>query len=567
MISKKYQINILNYLDIYLIVTLIFIICIILQIYNLDADPSLLKRWGDIADEGYWVHNARMKIIFGEFLSDNLNISYLGAPLYNLLVYISFNIGEVSLIYARSISIIFLLLTILLMFLTLNYYFTSKISIFLTSLFGMTHQLIIYGKFASPLILESFFLFMIFYLYKIKFLSKYNYFLIGLIFFLAITSKITSILFLPVVFFFFLYTYLSKQSSFMDVVIILIGFTIPFLLFFIFFVIPNLEYYEQMFEVSADAGKIHINSTLMKNILLSPLDMSFLKFPGTILIGIAVLFYFINKIMYFLGNKTISHLKKITDLEVFCLFWIIFICIALSLNDQIGLDRRMFQLLIPFFILFSFFVVDNNNQINFFEYKFLNILFCFISIVLISYYFSSMYVINIQQYFVSTQYIEKYNTFRHIPYFLILGIICTLLFYRHTNFLKRFLILLFVCSNLVLNIFNVSHASFTVKETSQFLKNNLVDNSYILGKHAHWYSVETKLKPIFININHQNGIYLKNKNVKYLIVDKNEEINLKMLDQLKIKKNNLNKINSFQISPTPFNLAQRENINLFEIKY
>ena len=45
-----------------------------------------------------------------------------------------------------------------------------------------------------------------------------------------------------------------------------------------------------MFEVSADAGKIHINSTLMKNILLSPLDMSFLKFPGTILIGIAVLF-------------------------------------------------------------------------------------------------------------------------------------------------------------------------------------------------------------------------------------------------------------------------------------
>ena len=62
MISKKYQINILNYLDIYLIVTLVFIICIILQIYNLDADPSLLKRWGDIADEGYWVHNARMKI-------------------------------------------------------------------------------------------------------------------------------------------------------------------------------------------------------------------------------------------------------------------------------------------------------------------------------------------------------------------------------------------------------------------------------------------------------------------------------------------------------------------------
>ena len=90
-----------------MIVTLIFIICIILQIYNLDADPSLLKRWGDIADEGYWVHNARMKIIFGEFLSDNLNISYLGAPLYNLLVYIFQYWGSVTnlcKIYLHNIS-------------------------------------------------------------------------------------------------------------------------------------------------------------------------------------------------------------------------------------------------------------------------------------------------------------------------------------------------------------------------------------------------------------------------------------------------------------------------------
>ena len=95
---------------------------------------------------------------------------------------------------------------------------------------------------------------MIFYLYKIKFLSKYNYFLIGLIFFLAITSKITSILFLPVVFFFSLYI-LEQAKLLYGCGKYINRFYYSIFIIFYFFVIPNLEYYEQMFEVSADAGK------------------------------------------------------------------------------------------------------------------------------------------------------------------------------------------------------------------------------------------------------------------------------------------------------------------------
>ena len=41
-----------------------FLVLIIFYIYNLDSDPSIIKRYGDIPDEGYWVHEARINSIF-----------------------------------------------------------------------------------------------------------------------------------------------------------------------------------------------------------------------------------------------------------------------------------------------------------------------------------------------------------------------------------------------------------------------------------------------------------------------------------------------------------------------
>ena len=37
------------------------------QLIHLDSDPSPMKRWGDLSDEGYWLHNARLKVLFGNF--------------------------------------------------------------------------------------------------------------------------------------------------------------------------------------------------------------------------------------------------------------------------------------------------------------------------------------------------------------------------------------------------------------------------------------------------------------------------------------------------------------------
>ena len=64
--------------------TIAFAALFAFQAVRLDADPSFLKRFGDFGDEGYWPHNARCKVLFGQWLPDEFNQAYIGAPLFTL---------------------------------------------------------------------------------------------------------------------------------------------------------------------------------------------------------------------------------------------------------------------------------------------------------------------------------------------------------------------------------------------------------------------------------------------------------------------------------------------------
>ena len=86
-------------------VIIFFSILFSFQLFNLDADPSPVKGWNDIGDEGYWMHNARLKVLFKNIQSDDLKMAYLGAPLFNALTYISFKSFGVSYFSGRLVSI------------------------------------------------------------------------------------------------------------------------------------------------------------------------------------------------------------------------------------------------------------------------------------------------------------------------------------------------------------------------------------------------------------------------------------------------------------------------------
>ena len=87
---------------------------------DLLGDPSIFKRWGDFGDEGYWLNGAKNFLYSGSISNgiDQLNQAEIGAPLYTLILYLSFILFDDSLLTARSVSIFFTSLIVFIICLT-----------------------------------------------------------------------------------------------------------------------------------------------------------------------------------------------------------------------------------------------------------------------------------------------------------------------------------------------------------------------------------------------------------------------------------------------------------------
>ena len=189
-----------------LILSISFFVLFFFYIYNLDADPSIIKRYGDIIDEGYWLHEARLKNLF--FENDSFNefkMSSFGAPLFNKATQIIYNFFGVSFFSSRLVSIISLWLIVILIFNILKNKTNFKKAIIYSFLFGLTHEMLIYGKLAMPLMLQNLFFVLSIYLFELKSKLYIKHFLVGVSVGFAILCKISGYYFFFVFFFFYIY--------------------------------------------------------------------------------------------------------------------------------------------------------------------------------------------------------------------------------------------------------------------------------------------------------------------------------------------------------------------------
>ncbi|MBI4204014.1 MAG: glycosyltransferase family 39 protein, partial [Betaproteobacteria bacterium] len=74
------------------------------RLVDLELDPPFTKRIGDVSDEGYWAHNARLKALTGAFVQDPFNQALTTAPLYTAINALVFSLLGVSLGTARLVS-------------------------------------------------------------------------------------------------------------------------------------------------------------------------------------------------------------------------------------------------------------------------------------------------------------------------------------------------------------------------------------------------------------------------------------------------------------------------------
>ena len=98
---------------------LLVLVLTAIRLVSLDSDPPFTKRVADVPNEGYWLHNARMKALTGDFRHDHFNQALVTAPLFTALAYAAFALAGVGLASGRLVSAVSGALLILLGYLYL----------------------------------------------------------------------------------------------------------------------------------------------------------------------------------------------------------------------------------------------------------------------------------------------------------------------------------------------------------------------------------------------------------------------------------------------------------------
>ncbi len=119
-----------------IVVPVIFLAAVVLRIAFLDADPPSTVDLQFISDEGWWVHNARNKILFGTWVLDDFNQSLLASPPFCIATYSVYSLFGVGYGTSRIIPVICGLLTLLLFSGILHAHLPSKNAALATLLFG-----------------------------------------------------------------------------------------------------------------------------------------------------------------------------------------------------------------------------------------------------------------------------------------------------------------------------------------------------------------------------------------------------------------------------------------------
>ncbi len=231
-----------------ILVICFFILLLGLKLGHLAADPPIQLSWsgGVFGDEGAHAHNARNKILFGRWITDDWNPMFYN-PFLTLSEYGSFLLFGSGLRQVRLVAVMISFLGLILFYLALQKN-DFEVAFGAAFLLGVNYIYLMYSRlgltdsFMSAVLLIAFFLWQ-------KGLEKPKIlFLAGLASFLAYISKGTAVYFLmaSVISLMFALSQKgkgAKKEIFASLAYFFSGLMIAFLLWFFFFYQPNHAYF------------------------------------------------------------------------------------------------------------------------------------------------------------------------------------------------------------------------------------------------------------------------------------------------------------------------------------
>jgi 4-amino-4-deoxy-L-arabinose transferase-like glycosyltransferase len=179
---------------------LVLVAAAVLRTQHIQADPPTLLpeisgSAGIYFDEGIYCHNARNKILFGKWITDEWNPLVYNAPL-TMIYYLGFKLFGISIVTVKAINILFSLLGILLFHAGVRHYLRPGPALALTVLFAFDFYWLMYNRLG---LLENFsaLCFLLgFYLFVLSEQRRWPVFFLGLTAAVAALSKYLFVYFL-----------------------------------------------------------------------------------------------------------------------------------------------------------------------------------------------------------------------------------------------------------------------------------------------------------------------------------------------------------------------------------
>ena len=429
--------NAAKHLNISFFVLMVFVLVLIRFIY-LEADPFFTKRLGDIQDEGYWTHNARSKVLFNDWIPDDMSHAIIFSPLYTGLTYLSFKIAGVSFFSARLVSALFSLATLIFLYLLVKSALGKKTAMMATLILGLNNAYLTYNRMALVETTLSFFLLLSLFCWYYSYRWPWLSILSGLTFSLAILTKITAIYFAPIFLLLWIIDYYKRRFKLSSFFFFGISTLIPLALYAYFIFFPNLPRFKINLMNSLAFSHKGVLDIITSAFRILP--NNFFGDASVILLFMVFFIFMLFSVSFIIEEKSMrSFLNQSHDLILIALCWIMGGLIGMVFSNMH--DRRFLMFLIPLSILASYSLSSWNNakvlslaqlsekvHVSLHHHYFSRLMMAF----LITYPFFSFFYL-----FVNLYYQLNYSSAILNKYFLITFLAVNLLLYLLLTFLLK----------------------------------------------------------------------------------------------------------------------------------
>lgn len=493
------------------------------QLVNLSGDPSPLKRFGDVGDEGYWVHNARSKILFDEILPDELNQAYIGSPLFTVAEYYSFKIFGVHYFSARIISLISFWAIICLVYYVIKISFTWRLAILSVLMIGFMHEALMYAKWGTPIFMEMMFLLLTILCIEVgaRKNKRYVFFLAGISYSLALMSKISAIYFIVSLALILLgELYIRRRINYKHLLIFGLGSITILLPVYYFFYHPNAH--EVMFfmntigQMNGIAFSLASITTSVKHNFPNILISDFFIYPSIVVLVFLSLLLIIDVCIKIIKKGFTVTLKELAAIEYYSICWLVGGIAMLMVTSEPS-DRRFIMFIVPLIILSISYISNNTYRLTSLPHNTrvdsrLSTLLCIFAGSIFSFYLirsiNALYL-NWLKFIPSNLYLSSWK----IVTILFAFIIAYTLIVSNNKRIALYVLLIYYFSiNMVMNLIWYSTDTHSLLNASQDINDISTENKQLLtGWLSHYIALENTTLPIW---------YLKSKNNDSAINDK-----------------------------------------------